>query len=221
MCKNNMMLEFLIFSYFGITIDKAENFDAALEASINRAYRDASSHVLSIKNSKENENEKTPREVGSEIIFDTIKGLTDNQKEYDDVHTTLCCKLVEQYDNKDYYKCYPERTFTYGIAQKWVNMTMKYIYMFHLIFNFREFVDVTKEYEKYFHIPLDRYVFKELKKEFGIKAEENFDKGAWSKIRMEEREKYNDLQEKIREKIPEAQSPLEWEHNAWIKSKRE
>ena len=45
----NTAIEFLFFSYFGI--DLADNNDekTLLEVAINRAYRDASSHVLQLE----------------------------------------------------------------------------------------------------------------------------------------------------------------------------
>ena len=45
--ENKNAINFLLYSYFGITLDSSA--DEVLCAAIDRAYRDASSHVLSIK----------------------------------------------------------------------------------------------------------------------------------------------------------------------------
>lgn len=59
--------------------------------------------------------------------------------------------------------------FTYGQAQKWINMTNKYLYVFSLIFE--DWKDerlchipilIKKHHEK-LHIPIDNYILEELK----------------------------------------------------------
>ena len=44
--KKETAINFLLYSYFGITLDSVP--DKIVDAAINRAYRDASSHVLAL-----------------------------------------------------------------------------------------------------------------------------------------------------------------------------
>lgn len=101
---------------------------------------------------------------------------------------------------------------TYGQAQKWINMTLKYM----RIMGFSDFSD------SFLHIPLDDYILTALKKkdkindEFEIKgldiSTKSIDK--WSKITQYE--KYIKLQLDIRNKLDNTLSPIEWESKAWI-----
>lgn len=219
MSKNNMMIEFLIFSYFGITFDDAKNYDNALRASIKRAYRDASSHVLSVNNDMKDD----LKDKGMKEMYSAIKKLSCNEKEYDEFHFELCKKLIELYNAADYYKD-QERRFTYGVAQKWVNMAIKYIYMFNSLFNYSEFEVLVEKYKNDFHIPLDRYICKEIEElEIDVKAALGTE--SWSKYDEDVQKEYknieyNKFQEQIQKNVLKNQSPLDWEHMVWIKNSK-
>lgn len=223
MYKNSMMFEFLIFSYFGITVEEAEDFNNALMASIKRAYRDASSHVLSI-----NDGEKDVlKKKGTEMICKAIKGLWDNEEAYDKFHFSLCKTLIELYSVEEIYKD-KGRKFTYGIAQKWVNMTIKYIYMFNSVFNYSEFEKVIEKYESDFHIPLDRFIFMEFKKSeicvldiLGTESWSKYDDEVQTEFRNIKNTRYYKLQKQVQRDILKGQLPLEWEHKAWIENAKD
>lgn len=184
--------EFLLYSYFGITSDS--KIDEILTASIKRAYQDASSHVLSVKEDKDdfnatlkkyNESEKeykqngklneVLRNIGTQFLHEEIKFLIESKDDidYNDFHVHLCNRLIELYkaDDKEceYYKKDKHgnlRKFTYGIAQKWVNMTMKYLYLLHDLFDCDtirndSFIKIDKficNYKEDFHVPIDSYI---------------------------------------------------------------
>ncbi len=63
-----------------------------------------------------------------------------------------------------------KKTFTYGQAQKLVNMLVKYMYIYHYIYEFECPADVTFNVELY-HVPIDSYVLKAIG-----------NKNSWSKI---------------------------------------
>lgn len=52
-------IDFLLFSYFGITLESKQI--EILSAVIDRAYRDASSHVLSLKDEYKKDDDKNPK----------------------------------------------------------------------------------------------------------------------------------------------------------------
>jgi len=125
------------------------------------------------------------------IIFMNIK----NQTEYDSWHMQLCNKLMEMYMNSGI-------DFHIGQSQKWVNMTMKYLYILgcldlSAIFNF-------------FHVPLDNIVFNAAKKTLNIPKPSQ----SWS--RMDDYFcEYMEYQKHIRESI--SVPPLRWEFSNWIR----
>jgi hypothetical protein len=69
------------------------------------------------------------------------------QGDFDDWHNCLCRHLIEEYD-KNEYKTYYE-SFSYGQAQKWVNMTLKNLYLLT--------DDIDRVYT-HLHIPVDNII---------------------------------------------------------------
>ncbi len=223
-------INFLLFSYFGITLD--DDADSVRNAAINRAYRDASSHVLSIKNDDEKAEMKKAATI---LIIDRIKEIKETYTEsnFNKWHEELICGnesenkygLMQIYESCTYKKDKngTTRKFTCGIAQKWVNMTMKYLYILnHIIICFDKNNTFSKYYGKtidsiseYLHIPLDSYIFKAVKEEFGIDANSKLNTSAWSKI--ENYDNYKEYQDNIAEKLNNV-SPIDWEAKAWIKA---
>lgn len=166
-------LEFLLFSYFG----KAKS---AVEAAINVAYRDMAAHTLTKKANderKDSDDWKKRKEAAKSAAYACIeKALNSLNVEsydaYDNWHRNLCKTLNSAYNEKDV-------KLTFGQAQKWVNMTMKYLYMFYLLENSQAMENVNKELKEkyklgqelkdiigatnlYYHVPLDNYILKRL-----------------------------------------------------------
>lgn len=213
-------LNFLLYSYFGVT--RNCETDEILFAAANRAYQDAASHVLSVDDTKK----AGLRQKGCEKLVAFAKLLP--MENYDEEHNKICGELIKLYNGKTNDGC----KFTYGIAQKWVNMTMKYLCVFLALINegsfFNEFHG--KIPEMCLHIPLDsfmlEYIAQRNDKKFKnspqltIPAKEDgkevyySDKAlAWSKYTDET---YHNLQDAIR-KICNDKLPLDWEGPAWIK----
>lgn len=222
---------FMLYSYFGIkkTTDKLD----IIQFAIDFAYRDAARHVLSFGDYGNEESRKQKKNDARKDSTETIREAIDKLKEiaetcnkeqpgvikkiYDDWHEELTTKKLQgiyaNYKFKDKYK------FTCGIAQKWVNMTMKYIYIFISLFqNCSEKSDFESEYgvmiqtfSKYFHVPIDSYIIKAAREELGVDCEFN----GWSKI--DSYEKYFEFQDKIRGNSNLNEVPIDWESQAWIK----
>ena len=119
-------LDFLLYSYFSFSSKNIteETADAIARRIIERAYRDASSHVLSIQSND-------PHEKAVDQILTRLNRLCEHEKcTYDTWHRNLCSSLDSIYKKA---RCtWGESNgkplkFSYGIAQKWVNMTMKYM----------------------------------------------------------------------------------------------
>ena len=88
---------------------------------------------------------------------------------------------------------------TYGQAQKWINMTIKYLYLF----GGYTFDSVFEE----LHIPVDNYILDIANEKVGIDRP----KKPWSKW---EEEQYRNYQNEIKSKIKIA--PLIWEFENWL-----
>ena len=153
-----------------------------------------------------------------------IYSLIEQKDDYDDWHKRLCNKIISHYFEFGY------PWFTYGKAQKWINMTMKYIMLYN-----SEYSEKLKEYIPVFHVPIDRYIAPSIAKmihylpkdietrQFGI-LDASFDSQkanyCWSKI--DDYDDYLKCQIKLREALdPEGLPPLRWEFDEWIKAKRE
>ena len=82
---------------------------------------------------------------------------------YDDWFYDTCEELIKSMndDSKEEY-------FTFGHAQKWVNMTMKYLYVIKSIFikyepnNVDRFSKLSEELEKKLHVPIDSYILESV-----------------------------------------------------------
>lgn len=230
--KKENAINFLLFGYFGITLENSK--DDIISAAINRAYRDAASHVLSLKDDSKKNTEKgqdlfaKAGELIKVFIKDVLNNDTQNKlnkKEYDEKHKNLCDTLISKYKgctNSGY-------EFSYGIAQKWVNMTMKYLGVILTIFSefndkndFVTFHESFQAIEHSLHVPIDGYILEYVSNKkysnvepINIAKKENKNNLAWSKYKEVN---YKTLQNNIKEKfINETTFPLDWENEAWIK----
>lgn len=121
-----------------------------------------------------------------------------SQEEYNDWHCSLCNKIIQIYATKNI-------CFHFGQAQKWINMTVKYLYVIND-------VDLSKIIN-YAHIPIDNYVFKAAEKELGIKQPIT----SWSRMDNQE---YITYQIELRDAIINNyyyETPLRWEMIYWLK----
>lgn len=215
---NKNAINFLLYSYFEITLESGE--DELLKAAVRRAYRDASSRVLSI-----GDNDKANGAKGKatgEIVTQIGNLPTEDYNAWLD---GLCTQLQGTFKDS---------SFHFGHAQKWVNMTMKYLYIIKNIFSQygkKVFLQLTDDLERQLHIPVDSYIMwaatrkpEEAPFGLGIKLPSSKKTGekvelssyssakAWSKW---EQSDYETFRAQIAGKISE--SPLDWEGPAWIK----
>lgn len=204
------ILEFFKYSYFG-------NLKDPIEAASNRAYRDMC-RTLDFKNITENDKTNFKKEVKA-ILKNIMKNEDKNQNinniknqdEFDTWHQGICDKIIKKSKKIEKIKETDEGKeekiqFTYGQAQKWVNMTIKYLYMLndHTFDNVFDFL----------HVPVDNYIFKAVKDELKIKKPT---KKSWSRWdNYEEYLKYqNDIRKNLKKEKKEI-SPLRWEFENWL-----
>ncbi len=173
------MENFLWYSYFGITKDSAStNQNRALQKCIDRAYRDFNRTLNFCYSTKEIAlaNEKKPYERTEyeskaaafpekksdwkkgtvEILtesIDTILHDTSKAYTYSCWHKKVCDDLVKLSIKSH---AFADNGFTYGHAQKWVNMTMKYILLMGL------WDTELAHIKPYLHIPIDNYILNVL-----------------------------------------------------------
>lgn len=120
------------------------------------------------------------------------------QLEYDRWHKGICLQMINIYEAADI-------AFTFGHAQKWINMTMKYLFIHGTL-------DLSRVFA-YLHVPVDSYVFSAVEYQLGI----NRPYAAWSKIT--DYNVYLAYQCAIRDRLQNQEQPvdpLRWEFSNWL-----
>ncbi len=195
-CSQETM-DFLLFSYFGITLEDGVQDEVLLNAAIRRAYRDAASHVLHLT---EKQKEDNPKEAAISVIMKAIAQLSEKQ-DFDTWHSDLCEELIDRY---------PSDVMSYGIAQKWVNMTMKYLCILHELFPESDYGKAASELKSMLHVPIDSYILEAAKKDEDLRLPKLVD--SWSNLK--DPAAYLEYQKTIRSRKNHRQ--MDWEGKAWI-----
>lgn len=172
--------DFLIFCYFG---SRGNDIDSV----INRAYVDMASHTMA---TFKNVNDKWKcRWLASGVIKKAIEVI---DKPYDEWHSDTCKNIISKY---------PDNVLSYGQAQKWLNMTVKYVYVLKLLGKFEnQYKYISDEHVSEFHVPLDSYILENI---LGDKST------VWSKM---DGDKYKEIRGKLTEKTYDFLDELqEWE----------
>lgn len=142
-------IKFLIKCYFGDVNDP-------IRMAVNRAYRDMA-RTLRVSKKERDQN----RIIVTKYLAERLKVLQNGYKEtFDKWHIDTSYEIKRKY-----------RKITYGQIQKWINMSIKYLYTLkklglESIDNY--FIENTDK----FHAPLDSYILNEIKMETPV----------WSKI---------------------------------------
>lgn len=172
--------KFLLQSLFGKINNKQQ-------AAIDRAYRDFNRTLKDFYKEDKDENKIKIKEDWKSIIQTFIQEVLINsykeRVEFDTIHEKYCKQLIES--NNDKYK-----ELTIGQAQKWLNMTLKYLLIL-------EEKGIEKNFQ-YFHIPIDNIIQDILSEKLEIKKEF----AVWSKIK--DYKQYIEYQCIIREKLKPA-----------------
>lgn len=229
--ENRMAEDFLWFSYFGITKTDAElNKEDALTACIKRAYLDLcrtlsyrySTSVID-KNIRSRNFEVAAQYMdykkGKENLISCICNrlscgimeLLETDISYDDWYEGLCRFLINVDNNHNILA----ESIQYGQAQKWINMSIKYM----LVMGFWDYK--LASIKSALHIPLDSVIFKaagtdpddnDFKFGLGVKQPP----APWSRLNYSQ---YSDYCKKLIDSIHQYYPllcPIEWESQAWI-----
>lgn len=239
MVDNQQMVDFLCFSYFGIKPNC--NDEEKILKCIERAYRDLnrtikysfSQSVLDKKSDQTLSQDARDKYIEAKNHFknDLTKKIQEAVNsipaaKFDDWHQTICglivtCNPKVEGSNVTVLK----KNLTYGQAQKWVNMTLKYMWLMGLI---------TEDVEKQLYIPIDKYILEALCKEkyefklFSIKRDGDTYKVSnkpskkdsnewypWSEF--PDKDFYYGFNKELNSLIGNNKLPIVWENDVWIK----
>lgn len=186
------VIKFLKTCYFGDLKDP-------LEAASSRAYRDMA-RTIRFKDGLSDSTKKELRKKVSDVFDPEIKKLNLNsitsQDDFDTWHRQVSNIIKKTYKDEGI-------TLTYGQTQKWINMTIKYLY----VLGENTFDDVFG----FLHIPLDNYIFDIASKILEVDRPTD----AWSSL--DDYDKYLEYQKSLREKMVN-DMPLSWEFKNWQKA---
>lgn len=210
--QSKALREFFIFTYF-MTKECENNHNDLIQNILKKAYNDAT--MMGAYNtliSKELSDKsysaycKATKLIMGEIYNEKVNRST--QESFDKWHEKTCGKIIGCYDGVNSNKS----IFTYGNAQKWLNMALKYLWLLGDLPN-----DIKEER---LHAPIDSYILQKL---WNLKAEgvtcsadTFYYKGnSWSKI--SDYNDYFDLQKVIRDMAKQVgKTVIEQENEAWI-----
>lgn len=212
-----MVLEFLKYAYFNIT--KGDSMNDILSKCANKAYMDLC-RTIKFKTDDGSIKAECKTKIcdmlvnNYDVLMNAVNSIDDKQTVFDKEHNQICEEIIKTYSEIS--------EFTYGQAQKWLNMMLKYVLL----------IEGDSVLKSYLHIPIDSYIMQavgsdnpKLKQCLKLecipqkngtvgKYSENTSK-PWSKWNYEE---YIAFQNSIRTAIAESDynSPIEWENQAWI-----
>ena len=188
------VLDFLMVIYFGVITDP-------FEAAAFRAYRDFNRTLRF--DGKNADIRLSLRKKATDILQLRISLLDPEmirtQGDFDLWHKESCEKIRQIYREE-------KVEFSWGQAQKWLNMTIKYLY----IVGSNDFTGIFQ----FCHVPIDNFIFQIAEKELGIPRL----KMAWS--RCDDYNEYMAYQKELRSRI-KGYDPLRWEFKYWMKEARQ
>lgn len=229
LANNEKLLNFLVYSYFGCDIK--ELADGGKKKCARRAYLDLARTVKYKYSSSElDKAKKDPdkceyRNMQNNTITNTCQNLISSIENYpgdntdfDSWHKNECRKIQDTMNDTklDNGEKLLKEDFTFGQAQKWVNMTLKYLWLLDMLPKGISAEDL--------HVPIDSFILEALKNDNSdISCKDGtykYQGEAWSQLTTDN---YDTIQKEIRKvaKKKENNTPIEWESTAWIKVAKE
>lgn len=232
-------LNFLLYSYFGIdggVSQLKEKKEIIISLCAHRAYLDLARTVkykytstklesMSSKNSPEDKKEEAKKYKESkkqcidsicEYICDLADKIPCSDVKFPQWHKDACDEIIRKMQQATYETIISENStlieegFTYGQAQKWLNMTLKYLWLLDLL---------PKDFNsELLHVPIDSYIIEAAKAkkndfEYGLEIDNKLSENSWST--WDNYDEYLKYQIDIKNEIKDI-SPIEWEGKAWI-----
>lgn len=187
--------------YFG-------DFTNPIKAASDRAYRDMNRTIRFVAGVSKATRDKLKDEVYKVFVVE-LKDLNSknikSQDDFDKWHKKVSDEIKKIYSSKVGKDNGGYDTLTYGQTQKWINMTIKYLYILEAY----SFSGVFK----FLHIPLDKYILNIVEDKLKISRPIL----VWS--RWDNYDEYLEYQKLIRDKI-KPQVPLRWEFREWLDAAR-
>lgn len=234
-CSHNA-LNFLLFSYFGITLKDVRDSSKLIDVAIKKAYSDAT--IQGAYNAMFAKGMSEAKKASEDAQSDCIKYIKDalkelsnihNPKDFNEWHHTICQNIIDIYADK--LNSEKETFFSYGNAQKWVNMTLKYLYLMCGVLSeyepgINEFMinigDTIVRIAPHLHVPVDSYILEGLWETdvvLPLREGKNRNKDyssekvvPWSQWdETQYKEFHKTLQQYVKDKVP-----LIWENETWI-----
>ena len=218
MTLNENMQQFLLAAYFGDVekegIEKLCVEKAYLDLARRIPYRYSISDIEKSAKVDEIKEFISRKEAFKKAINNCILEIKSDTNPIDII------EMVYSKANIDYSDLFDGRFF-FGLSQKWVNMTLKYLWLFG-----DGYCLIPQEK---LHVPLDSYIIHALTRgnkenKFGLNIKLNgLDQNlAWSTL--DDKTLYGNIQIKIKETIEKSSEfkkysilcPIEWENLAWI-----
>ena len=212
-----------------IKVKKNSNLDLA--RTVRYEYSSSKLEEMKSKKSSEEDKDKATNFIDSknELIKNICKNILSHiepkegeisfkNSDFDDWHKAKCEEIINFMNNsidKSNTKILKKENFTIGQAQKWVNMTLKYLWLLDALPAGVE--------PEYLHVPIDSYIIEiaydnKNKFENALGLLEDKPPKSWSKL--SEYDEYFEIQEAIRKAIKTNTTnetiPIKWESLAWI-----
>lgn len=200
-------IDFLLYDYFGIT--SGDNPDEMILKCAQRAYRDLcrtlkfAEKADNAKGEKKKQIEKAHQAFRMEIcelIQGKVKELlcSQSEAEFDEKHARLCFCICET-DKGNVLSV----KLKWGQAQKWLNMTIKYMWLIGLW---------ERTYNRSaVHIPVDNYIIQAIPE--GVVT---LPSSRWSQWDQKPYKVFQQDLRKWRKESSPDMSPLEWEAEKWL-----
>lgn len=228
--------DFLFYYLLGVTLEDIENLneEEVISVCANRAYLDMN-RTLKFNNACEAKDRKSfCHSICKLMTEEVLKMLKDSDiDQFDAWHRDTCRQIIKtatkypelkgkkvldrienRYDNSE--------RFYYGQAQKWLNMTIKYMW-------------ITGKWNKklqlllpVLHVPVDSYIIEAVWNTDGwedviegILVKDKRKSGQFNSNKVVPWSKWNekqyiDFQKNLRGKLKTQQKPIEWEEKTWI-----
>lgn len=228
-------VEFLLYSYFGFGFCEITNPNSVVKRAIELAYKDATNQKAYNALVKTGDTKKAKadaiRFMNSEEGIAALLSSSDKTC-FDKTHKAICNELINAF--KDVIvKATKEAAFTYGNAQKWINMTMKYLLVLKDLFgafapkgSFPSCLsDKIENCKEFMHVPADRYiieaVWKNLSSRLIDNPNKNGERGAYSDDKVKAWSTWNgddycEFVDTIENNKTIKKPPIIWEGPAWI-----
>ncbi len=227
--------DFFVFSYFGKTHEELDKDKIkAVEVCASRAYLDLNRTLVFNKDVTDDKKSTFRTEICKKIR-ENFCDLLNKQTDFETFHSKTCEAIINYAEESNLLESVAntnKKVFTYGHAQKWLNMTLKYMYILDFL---------SENVALKLHVPIDSYILKAISRKDGEytlgneniipKFHEDDEKATsfgpyrdngnnrsqpWSKLNEEDyKQLQEDLRTSIKTKFCEI-SPIDWEGKAWI-----